>query len=312
MGILSRRFPGGIFLRLVALAPLLFPLYVLKGVYLGVPITFTELCLLAMAFYFAFEHETLRFREWNLWPVFGVLIAGLLLLFLGTYEVFEGLKSWILFPALFFVMARSTFREKPSMILLSQKVWILVAFLMAGSAFRAEAPLTVEELGALSLSLAPALMLSLFFLLESRSKGRVLLAFFSVLFLGASLYFFGAYDALAVVALTAAVFAVMQLKWKLKPFLAAVIFLLGFVGLVFSSSVELGSVFEENAAFLLLSGMVLWTLAKALPWLGEKDQHNRYGMSCAFLVFVTLLALHYPSVVLTHVYLFWLFAAILL
>lgn len=312
MGLVSRRFPGGIFLRLVALAPLLFPLYVLKGVYLGVPITFTELCLLAMAFYFAFEHETLRLREWNLWPVFGVLVTGLLLLFLGTYDVFEGLKSWILFPALFFVMARSTFREKPSMILLSQKVWILVTFLMAGSAFRAEAPLTVEELGALSLSLAPALMLSLFFLLESRSKGRVLLAFFSVLFLGASLYSFAAYDALAVVTLIMGVYALLQLKWKGKQFLAAVIFLLGFVGLVFSSPVELRSVLEENAAFFLLSAMVLWTLAKALPWLGEKDQHNRYGMSCAFLVFVTLLALHYPSVALTHVYLFWLFAAILL
>lgn len=130
---------GGFFPRLVALFPLIFPLYLFKGVLVGVPVTFPELVLAFMFLYFLFDHEPFRHQEWvPLWPVAVFLLAaaaGVLVVpsevFMVDGREFPGLvkalgifKGWVLAPLLYFVMARSVFREKPSLI-----AWTLRALL---------------------------------------------------------------------------------------------------------------------------------------------------------------------------------------
>ncbi len=197
------RLRGGLFPRFVALFPLLFPLYLFRGVLAGVPVTFPELILGFLFLYFLFDHEPFRWSEWRkLWPVGLFLVAGILGLVVVPREAFmvDGtefpsmvkalgiFKGWIVAPLLYFVMARSVFREKPSLI-----AWSLRALLGSGAVLsllalqqvmtgefltpdgRASGPF--ESANYLALYLGPVLVYGIFALFEARTRWeRVLLS----------------------------------------------------------------------------------------------------------------------------------------
>jgi O-antigen ligase len=201
MSFLSLR--GGLFPRFVALFPLLFPLYLFRGILFGVPVTFPELILGFLFLYFLFDHEPFRWSEWRkLWPVGVFLLAGILGLAVVPREAFmvDGtefpsmvkalgiFKGWIVAPLLYFVMARSVFREKPSLI-----AWSLRALLGSGAVLsllalqqvmtgefltpdgRASGPF--ESANYLALYLGPVLVYGIFALFEARGRWeRVLLS----------------------------------------------------------------------------------------------------------------------------------------
>lgn len=132
---------------MLALFPLLFPLYLFRGTFFGVPVTLPELVLGALFFLFIFQGYEWRLREWKLWPValfFLAAVVGVLVVFVGADSasprvMADGmefpaqekalgiLKGWIVAPLVFFVMARTVFRDKPSMV-----SWALRALLLSG------------------------------------------------------------------------------------------------------------------------------------------------------------------------------------
>lgn len=190
------RISGGIFPRLIALFPLLFPLYLVRGTLVGIPVTLPELVLGILALLFLFQKCEFRWKEWKLPPVWLFLFAGILGFWMAPSEAFmvDGtafpaemkalgiLKGWIVAPMLYFVMARSVFREKPSMIL-----WALRALLVSGMLLslmvlqqvitgeyltpdlRASGPF--ESANYLALYLGPLVVYSGTAFLESRKKG---------------------------------------------------------------------------------------------------------------------------------------------
>lgn len=135
------RLSGGIFPRLIALFPLVFPLYLFRGTFVGVPVTLPEILLGVLAILFVFQGYEWRLREWKLWPVGLFLLAasiGLLVVpdtalmvdgseFPSMTKALGIYKGWILAPMLFFVMARMVFRNKPSMV-----SWALRSLLLSG------------------------------------------------------------------------------------------------------------------------------------------------------------------------------------
>lgn len=190
------RISGGIFPRLIALFPLLFPLYLVRGTFVGIPITLPELVLGVLALLFLFQKFEFRWKDWKLPPVWLFLFAGIVGFWVVPAEAFmvDGtafptemkalgiLKGWILAPMIYFVMARSVFREKPSMIL-----WALRALLVSGMVLsimalqqvitgeyltpdlRASGPF--ESANYLALYLGPLVVYSGMAFLESRNKG---------------------------------------------------------------------------------------------------------------------------------------------
>lgn len=189
------KIPRALFPRLVALFPLVFPFYLFRGVLLGVPVTLPELLLGLMFLYFLFDHETFRLREWKLWPVALFFVAGVVGFvvvpphasmidgteFPTVVKALGIFKGWIVAPLVYFVMARSVFREKPSLI-----AWSLRALLTSGALLslmalhqvatgdfltpdgRASGPF--ESANYLALYLGPVVVYGLFALLESRSR----------------------------------------------------------------------------------------------------------------------------------------------
>lgn len=139
------RLSGGIFPRLIALFPLLFPLYLFRGTFVGIPVTLPELVLAVLAVLFLFQGYEWRLKEWKLWPVWLFLVAAILgvlvvpdVSFMADGTTFPAMtkalgifKGWILAPLLFFVMARTVFREKPSMIPLALRAMLVSGMLLS-------------------------------------------------------------------------------------------------------------------------------------------------------------------------------------
>lgn len=163
---------------------------------MGIPITLPELVLGVLALLFLFQKFEFRWKDWKLPPVWLFLFAGIVGFWVVPAEAFmvDGtafptemkalgiLKGWILAPMIYFVMARSVFREKPSMIL-----WALRALLVSGMVLsimalqqvitgeyltpdlRASGPF--ESANYLALYLGPLVVYSGMAFLESRNKG---------------------------------------------------------------------------------------------------------------------------------------------
>jgi O-antigen ligase len=215
------RFPGGIFPRLVALFPLLFPLYLFRGVLFGIPVTFPELILGFLFLYFLFDHEPFRWSEWKkVWPVAMFFLAGILGLAVVPHQAFmvDGtefpstvkalgiFKGWIVAPMLYFVMARSVLREKPSLIL-----WALNSLLFSGTVLsllglqqvytgefltpdgRASGPF--ESANYLALYLGPLVVYGVFAFLETKSRRAQALLGAATILCILGLYFTASYAA---------------------------------------------------------------------------------------------------------------------
>lgn len=218
---LSARLRGGLFPRFVVLFPLLFPLYLFRGVLFGVPVTFPELILGFLFLYFLFDHEPFRWSEWRkLWPVGLFLVAAILGMIVVPKQAFmvDGsefptvvkalgiLKGWILAPLLYFVMARSVFREKPSLI-----AWALRSLLASGAVLsvlalqqvvtghfltpdgRASGPF--ESANYLALYLGPPLVYGVFALFAARTRGDRVFLSIATGFCALGLFFTASYAA---------------------------------------------------------------------------------------------------------------------
>lgn len=139
---------GHIFPHLIALFPLLFPLYLFRATAFGLPVTFTEVVLSFAALYFVFREGIWKASWWRKHPQVWKSLPLLLFLIAGVFSVLVSpafsffpdgtefparlralgiLKGWILFPMLYFFMAKTYFFEKPSLI-----QWALRALLMSG------------------------------------------------------------------------------------------------------------------------------------------------------------------------------------
>ncbi len=202
------RLAGGIFPRLIAVFPLLFPLYLFRGSFSGIPVTLPEVVLGVLFVWFLLQilgqGRELRLRsglsEWKLWPVFLFLVAavlGVLVVFWGGDSAvpvmvdgteFPGqikalgiLKGWILAPLLYFVMARGVFREKPSLIPLALRTLLVSGVFLSLLALqqvwngeyltldgRASGPF--ESANYLSLYLGPLVLYSILAFKESSKK----------------------------------------------------------------------------------------------------------------------------------------------
>ena len=187
---------------------------------MGVPVTLPELVLGAVAVLFLFQGYEWRLRDWKLWPVWLFLLAAILgvLVVPGEGFMVDGtafptlekalgiLKGWVLAPLLYFVLARTVFRDKPSMITWALRALLLSGILLSLSALkqvvtgdfltpdlRASGPF--ESANYLALYLGPLVVFAGMAALRTRSKyDRVFLAAAFVL-CGAALFFTKSYAA---------------------------------------------------------------------------------------------------------------------
>ncbi len=259
------RFSAGIFPRLVAFFPLLFPLYLFRGTFFGIPITLPELALGLLAFLFLFQGFEWRFKEWKLWPVGLFFIAGVIgvlvppdTAFMVDGTVFPTqtkalgiFKGWIVAPMVFFVIARMVFREKPSMIPLALRALLVSGMALSLLALqqvvtgefttpdgRASGPF--ESANYLSLYLGPLVVYAGMALLETKTKSDRILLGLGGLLCASALFYTQSYAAwIAVVAAYSLALLLWvrrrEQKWFWITF--SVLFVAG-VGLVLS---QLGS-----------------------------------------------------------------------
>lgn len=258
-----------LFPRLIALFPLLFPLYFFRGDLFGVPVTFPELTLGFLFLLFLFYHDEFRLSEWKLWAVGAFFVSAVVSLFIvpKTSLMMDGteflaqiralgiFKGWILAPMLYFVMARNVFREKPSMIawalrsmlfsgvvLSAQALWQVITGSFATVDGRASGPF--ESANYLALYLGPLVVYAIFALIKSfddsaNLKDKIFLAISAALcFLG--LYFTQSYASYIAVTFTFAVGILLFLRRKNRR-----VFYFSVIGLVVLGSLlvvsQLGS-----------------------------------------------------------------------
>ncbi|MBI4127113.1 O-antigen ligase family protein [Candidatus Peregrinibacteria bacterium] len=218
-------FRGGIFPRLIALFPLLFPLYLFRGNIFGLSVTLPEVALFFAVLYFVFRERIWESSWWRehgrsfiVWPVFiflaaaiiGVLISPRLSYFVDGSE-FYGLskaagifKGWILAPVAYFYMARYFFKEKPSLIETSLRSLLAGGVLLALYALyqvvtgdyitadlRASGPF--ESANYLALYLGPIFIYALYSSFDEKRKAEKIVMIFSALICAAALYFTKSY-----------------------------------------------------------------------------------------------------------------------
>lgn len=323
MAYLARRFPGGLFPRLVALFPLFFPLHLIQGVLLGVPVNLPEVFLMAIGLYFLFEHDSFRWGAWKLWSVLLFILAGVFFVFFAPFPLFIALKSWIFFPLLFFIVSRNVFREKASMIFLSERVLMALSGVLALFLLNQgnEALGTVPTL---SLFIAPGLVLSGLFSAYADSKTNFGVFFSLLLLCSGALFSVGAFLPMWAAFLVLLLHGVFYLrKGHALAFYASILgFIASLLGSIFFLFQEEVLVFEgpdvllESLPMQIFGGIlglaVAWMSVKAFLWLSESDGARRGFMAWAYLCFLLTLGLHLSVLTIGHVFLFWLFMAVLL
>ncbi len=195
-----QRLKGQIFPYLIAIFPLLFPLYLFRATAFGLPVTFTEVILAFAALYFFFREEVWRSTWWSkhihVWkslPLLLFLIAGFLGVLVSPDISFfpDGtefpaklralgiLKGWIILPMVYFFMAKTYFHDKPSLIGVAQRALLLSGAILSVMALiqvitgdfitvdgRASGPF--ESANFLSLYLGPIVIFAGFALAKSK------------------------------------------------------------------------------------------------------------------------------------------------
>lgn len=213
-------FRGGIFPRLVAIFPLVFPLYLFRGNFLGIPVTLPEVLLGFMFLYFLFREKP-NFREFLVWPVLMIIVAAIISViispalaafvdgsaFLGQERAMGIFKGWIFFPIVYFFMARFYFREKPGLILSALRALAISGLFLSFYALyqvftqnfitadmRASGPF--ESANYLALYLGPIIVfcITALFKKEAGFFDRIFLGF-SLIICGLALYFTKSYAA---------------------------------------------------------------------------------------------------------------------
>jgi len=173
-----------------AFFPALFPLYLLRGTFLGIPATLPEV-LLGFSF-LLFVAQGLRsgaWRQWfvwgdpwRIWPV-GLFLGAAFLTLLVRHDLtaLGILKGWILFPLLYFWILRQVFYQKPSLVPFALRSLLFGGTVLAGIALFQEWQGTVltpdgrasgpfESANYLALYLGPLVVYALFAFFESEDK----------------------------------------------------------------------------------------------------------------------------------------------
>lgn len=212
---------GGLFPRLVAIFPLIFPLYLLRGEPFGIPVTFPEVVLGFMLLYFLYrECRDLRLREFKVWPVLLFLLAGLIGVlvapqashfvdgqeFLAKTRALGIFKGWIFLPITYFFIARYYFKEKPSLIDLALKSLTLGGVLLSLYAIyqvisgnyptldmRASGPF--ESANYLALYLGPIVVYTVLNFFQKKDKWERIFSIIVAVICFAALYFTKSYAA---------------------------------------------------------------------------------------------------------------------
>ena len=259
---------GGIFPRLLALFPLLFPLYLYRGNMFGLSVTLPEVCLFFAILYFVFRERVWE-KSWRrehagglfVWPVliflaaalFSALISPRLSYFADGGE-FYGLskavgifKGWILSPIAYFYLVRYFFKEKPSLMETALNALLASGVLLSlyalyqvftgdylTSDFRASGPF--ESANYLALYLGPILIYSVHSIFGAKNKAEKIVMIFSALICAAALFFTKSYASWVAVFASAAVSFFLFLRKQSKPVrtVSAAVILLLFGVLLFS------------------------------------------------------------------------------
>lgn len=253
-------------MRILALFPLLFPLYLLRGELLGLPITLTEVALIFVFLFFLTQVDWWKkswwVRHWHwktllplglffLAAVIGVLVAPELSTFvdgsefLGQRRALGILKGWVFAPMLFFFMARVAFREKKSLIPLALNALLATALVLSGHAMwqvltdnfttmdgRASGPF--ESANYLALYIGPVLVYTLTRFLHSNGNERWIMGL-SAAVIGMALFFTQSYAGW--IAVVSAMALVLILEKRVKK---QWVFALGALGALLLLS-QLGS-----------------------------------------------------------------------
>lgn len=239
----------------LAFFPALFPLYLLRGTFSGIPTTAVEV-LLGFSF-LIFVLQALRSGAWKQWFVMGdpwrvwpvALFVGAAILSLLVRHDLTALgilKGWILAPILYFWMLRQVFYEKPSLISFALRSLLLGGTVLAGIALFQEWQGTVltpdgrasgpfESANYLALYLGPLVVYALFTFFESKEKqDKAFLAVAGVL-CAAALFLTESYASFIAVAFACMLGAYLKrdLWWSKRFWLAGAGALL-FVGLLAS------------------------------------------------------------------------------
>ena len=144
-----------------------------------------------------------------------------------------------------------------------------------------------------------------------------LLCFFALLYSGFIL-------ALVVSLLTMLFYGLLRMKTRGRFVFGGlgVLFLLALLGSGFflfqtgNVTFQIPEIFLTSLSIQVLGGLIalvlLWMSGRALLWMGERDEPRRHFVAYAFLCFLILLAFSLPFLAVSHLFLFWLFMAILL
>lgn len=220
-------FRGGIFPRIVALFPLIFPLYLLRGEFSGIPLTLPEVILVFMLGYFLIRERVWEKSFWRIngrsfliWPIFLFLLAAVLGVLVAPSEsaFLDGtpfpakmkalgiFKGWIVFPLAYFYIARFYFKEKPALVKLASRALLASAFLLSFYAvyqavsgnyttvdFRASGPF--ESANYLALYVAPVAVFGFFSFFKSKNKADKIFVALATLICFAAVYFTRSYAA---------------------------------------------------------------------------------------------------------------------
>jgi len=230
-------FPGGLFPRLIAIFPLLFPLYLMKGEPFGIPVTLPEV-VLGFAFVYFLIREEIFTKKWlhnrftmggtyQIRPVILFVVAAAIGVYVapGMSEFLDGtefpakmralgiFKGWVIAPIVYFFMARFYFLEKPSMIPLALRSLLLSGIILSIYAIiqvytgdfitpdmRASGPF--ESANFLAMYLGPIFIFAVMALVGSKEMlDRFYLAA-GVILCGIAIYFTQSYSAWLAVAVT--------------------------------------------------------------------------------------------------------------
>lgn len=216
---------------------------------MGVPVTLAELILAALAVLFVFQGYRFKSYEWRLWPVLLFVLAAGISVWITpeTRTLLDGtevgsrmqalgiLKGWVLAPLVFFVMVRSVFRDKASMVPFTLRALLFSGIILSLMALnqeltgnfltpdgRASGPF--ESANYLSLYLGPIFVFAVLALWErfvakkvATTRATVLDSIFlgfGVLVTGPALFFTESYAAWIAVFLTFLVAVSLTLKKK--------------------------------------------------------------------------------------------------
>lgn len=293
---------GGIFPRLIALMPLLFPLYLIRGTTFGIPVTLPEVILFFSFIYFVYREKIWQTpRVFLVWPVLIFLAAAILSTvisprvsyfvdgseFYGFSKAVGILKGWMLAPIVYFFMARYYFKEKPSLIETSLRSLLASGVLLSVYALyqvwtgdfstpdlRASGPF--ESANYLALYLGPIFVYSVLALFKEEDSFEKIILLFAGLICGSALFFTKSYASWIAVSVSLLVSFLLFLRKQSKQirFVAVFVILLSF-GLLFFSQID-SAKFSQFIDFSNRSSSsvriqiytIAWDLIKQHPILG--------------------------------------------